>query len=77
MGKLVFLDKLFDMIGKSKKEVAMTMGYWGSRWGDKTLFDEVIFPKLKDSITNAHSLGASVRIMGDIEEDELVVTKTS
>lgn len=69
-GKAQFLDMLFDMIQRSKREVVMTMRYWGSRWGDRRLYDEVIFPRLQESIGHALSAGASVRIMGDLKGDE-------
>jgi len=74
-GKARFLDVLFDMIRRSKKEVIMTMRYWGSKWGDKRLFDEVIFPQLEEVINHALSSGASVRIMGDPRGDDFGSSK--
>lgn len=75
-GKARVLDMLFDMIRNSKKEVIMTMRYWGSRWGDKRLFHEVIFPELKDAINHALSSGVTVKIMGDIGSDAFESSKS-
>ncbi len=74
-GKGRFLDKLFNMIQNSKEEVVLMMRYWGSRWGDRKLYDEVIFPQLQRSIETALSRGASVRIMGDLGSDEFGSSK--
>jgi len=69
-GKAHVLNMVFNMIRNSKKEVIMTMRYWGSRWGDERLFNEVIFPELEDALSHALSAGASVRIMGDVKSDD-------
>jgi len=74
-GKARVLDDLFTMIRNARKDVMITMRYWGSKWGDKKLFDEVIFPDLENSIKRALSKGASVRIMGDLESDAYNVSK--
>jgi sugar-specific transcriptional regulator TrmB len=75
-GRARFLDVLFEMIGNSKKEIIMAMQYWGSKWGDKRLFDEVIFPKLQENLKTAIKNGAEVRIMGDPTQDFFGASKS-
>lgn len=74
-GRARVLDTVFEMIQGSKKEVIMGMRYWGSRWGDRRLFDEVIFPRLEDAIRQALKTGASVRILGDLKSDDFGSSK--
>jgi len=74
-GKARVLDRLFGMIRNARKDVMITMRYWGSKWGDKKLLNEVIFPDLENSIKHALSKGASVRIMGDLESDVYNISK--
>jgi hypothetical protein len=74
-GRARFLDILLDMIKASQKEIIMAMQYWGSKWGDKRLFDEVIFPKLQQNLQIAIKNGAKVRIMGDVKQDYFGTSK--
>jgi hypothetical protein len=74
-GRARFLDVLFDMIHGSKKEARMAMRYWGGRWGDKRLLDEVVFPKLKNAIKNAISTGASIKVLGDPRRDDFGISR--
>jgi hypothetical protein len=74
-GRARFLDVLFDVVGDSKQEVIMAMLYWGSRWGDKKLMDEVVFPRLEEVISQAMSNGSSIRVMGDTRYDTLGISK--
>ena len=75
-GRARFLDVLFEMVNNSKKEIIMAMQYWGSKWGDKRLFEEVIYPKLEESMKNAIKNGAKIRIMGDPKHDFFGTSKS-
>ncbi len=71
IGKQRVLDHIIKMINESKDEVDLTMRYWGIKWGNPQIQEEMGFYPFKASISNAIKRGVPIRILGNIDENTL------
>jgi sugar-specific transcriptional regulator TrmB len=68
-GKQAVVDKIIEMINNAKSEVLMTMRYVGTKWGDKKVIDQVIFPDLEKAIKKARESNVTVMIIANLTND--------
>lgn len=70
-GKQKVVDRIIEMIENAKTEVLMTMRYGGTKWGDKKVLDEVIFPKLESAVKKAKKAGSEILLIANVSQDTM------
>lgn len=68
-GKQKVVEKIIEMIENAKMEVLMTMRYGGTKWGDKKVLDEVIFPRLESAIKKAKKTGSEILLIANVSQE--------
>jgi|GEM_PF-7122300 sugar-specific transcriptional regulator TrmB len=71
VGKQRVLDHIIKMINESNDEVDLITRYWGTKWGNPQIQEEISFCPFRDSVANSIKRGVPIRILGNIDDKTL------